>query len=156
MTSTPAPTAWSVLRRDLGRLARVSKAWIIIVGVIVTPSLYAWFNIVAFWDPYSNTQHVSVAIVNQDEGASSPLTGDIDVGGELVAQLEENDQLGWEFVSEDEAMDAVQSGRSYAAIVIPPGFSRDLVSIATGDFTRPALKYYVNEKANAIAPKITD
>ncbi|GAT74663.1 PIP family transporter [Microbacterium sp. HM58-2] len=150
------PGAWSVFRRDVGRLARVSKAWIIIVGVIVTPSLYAWFNIVAFWDPYSNTQHVSVAIVNQDEGATSELTGDIDVGGELVGQLKQNDQLGWEFVDEDEAMDAVRSGRSYAAIVIPADFSRDFLSITTGDFRRPALQYFVNEKANAIAPKITD
>ncbi|MBW1639779.1 YhgE/Pip domain-containing protein [Microbacterium resistens] len=150
------PNAWSVFRRDAGRLARQSKAWIIILGVIVTPSLYAWFNIVAFWDPYSNTQHVSVAIVNEDEGATSELTGDIDVGGELVAQLKENDQLGWEFVDEDEAMDAVRSGRSYAAIVIPADFSRDFVSITTGDFTRPELQYFVNEKANAIAPKITD
>ena len=104
------PNALSVFRRDLGRLARVSKAWIIIVGVIVTPSLYAWFNIVAFWDPYSHTQNVSVAIVNQDEGATSELTGDIDVGAELVGELEKNDQLGWEFVDEDEAMDAVRSG----------------------------------------------
>lgn len=148
--------AWSVFRRDIGRLARVSKAWIIIVGVIVTPSLYAWFNIVAFWDPYSNTQHVSVAIVNQDEGASSDLTGDIDVGGELVDQLTENDQLGWEFLDEDEAMDAVRSGRSYAAIIIPPDFSRDFISITSGEFQRPELTYFVNEKANAIAPKITD
>jgi len=147
---------WSIYRRDVGRIARVSKAWIIIVGVIVTPSLYAWFNIVAFWDPYSNTQHVSVAIVNQDEGATSDLTGDIDVGAELVDQLADNDQLGWEFVDEDEAMDAVRSGRSYAAIIIPPDFSRDFVSITTGDFRRPELTYYVNEKANAIAPKITD
>ena len=150
------PNAWSVFRRDLGRLARVSKAWIIIIGVIVTPSLYAWFNIVAFWDPYSNTQHVSVAIVNQDDGASSDLTGSIDVGGELVDQLKKNDQLGWEFLDDDEAMDAVRSGRSYAAIIIPPDFSRDFLSITTGDFIRPELKYYVNEKANAIAPKITD
>ncbi|WP_220465701.1 YhgE/Pip domain-containing protein [Microbacterium esteraromaticum] len=150
------PNAWSVYRRDLGRLARVSKAWIIIIGVIVTPSLYAWFNIVAFWDPYSNTQQVSVAIVDQDEGASSELTGRIDIGGELVGQLKQNDKLGWTFVDEDEAMDAVRSGSSYAAIIIPPDFSRDFLSITTGDFTRPELTYYVNEKANAIAPKITD
>ncbi|MUG03843.1 DUF3533 domain-containing protein, partial [Bacillus tequilensis] len=140
----------------MGRLARVSKAWIIIIGVIVTPSLYAWFNIVAFWDPYSNTQQVSVAIVNEDAGASSDLTGHIDVGGELVDQLKQNDKLGWTFVDEDEAMDAVRSGRSYAAIIIPPDFSRDFLSITTGEFTRPALEYFVNEKANAIAPKITD
>lgn len=151
-----SPTVWSVLRRDLGRLARVSKAWIIIIGVIVTPSLYAWFNIVAFWDPYANTEHVSVAIVNQDTGASSELTGDIDVGGELIAELKKNDQLGWQFIDEDEAMDAVRSGRSYAAIVIPPDFSSDFISITTGEFSQPELKYYVNEKANAIAPKITD
>ncbi|MGO2518779.1 MAG: YhgE/Pip family protein, partial [Microbacterium sp.] len=150
------PNAWSVFRRDVGRLARVSKAWIIIIGVIVTPSLYAWFNIVAFWDPYSNTQNVSVAIVNQDEGATSDLTGDINVGGELVSELKTNDQLGWEFVDEDEAMDAVKSGRSYAAIIIPEDFSRDFISITTGEFTRPVLQYFVNEKANAIAPKITD
>ncbi|KDA05177.1 membrane protein [Microbacterium sp. CH12i] len=148
--------AWSVFRRDIGRLARVSKAWIIIIGVIVTPSLYAWFNIVAFWDPYSNTQNVSVAIVNQDDGATSDLTGDIDVGGELVTELKKNDQLGWEFMNEDEAMDAVKSGRSYAAIVIPKDFSRDFISITSGEFTRPVLQYFVNEKANAIAPKITD
>jgi len=150
------PNAWSVYRRDLGRLARVSKAWIIIIGVIVTPSLYAWFNIVAFWDPYSNTQQVSVAIVNQDAGASSDLTGHIDVGRELVDQLKKNDKLGWEFVDEDDAMDAVRSGRSYAAIIIPPDFSHDFLSVTTGEFTRPELKYFVNEKANAIAPKITD
>lgn len=157
MSAAPiAPNAWSVYRRDLGRLARVSKAWIIIIGVIVTPSLYAWFNIVAFWDPYSNTQQVSVAIVDQDAGASSDLTGRIDVGGELVDQLKQNDQLGWTFVEEDEAMDAVRSGRAYAAIIIPPDFSENFLSITTGEFTRPELRYYVNEKANAIAPKITD
>ncbi|WP_105566805.1 YhgE/Pip domain-containing protein [Microbacterium halophytorum] len=150
------PNAWTVFRRDLGRLARVSKSWIIIIGVIVTPSLYAWFNIVAFWDPYSNTEQVSVAVVNQDEGAESDATGYIDVGGELVDQLEANDQLGWEFTGEDEAMAAVRGGDSYAAIIIPADFSRDFVSMTSGDFHQPALRYYVNEKANAIAPKITD
>lgn len=150
------PNAWGVFRRDLGRLARVSKAWIIIIGVIVTPSLYAWFNIVAFWDPYAHTQNVSVAIVNLDEGATSDLTGDIDVGAELVAELENNDELGWEFVDEHEAMDAVESGRSYAAIIIPEDFSSGFVSITTGEFEQPVIQYFVNEKANAIAPKITD
>jgi putative membrane protein len=150
------PGAWTVLRRDLGRLARVSKAWIIIIGVVITPSLYAWFNIVAFWDPYSNTQHVAVAVVNQDAGAASDLTGHIDVGGELVGELKKNHQLGWRFLDEKHAMDAVRSGDAYAAIVIPPDFSSDFLSLATGTFVQPGLKYYVNEKANAIAPKITD
>lgn len=150
------PTAWTVFRRDLGRLARVSKAWIIIIGVIVTPSLYAWFNIVAFWDPYANTQHVAVAVANQDTGATSDLTGHIDVGGELVGELKKNHELGWRFLDEKQAMDAVRSGDAYAAIVIPPDFSSDFLSLTTGTFVQPELKYYAGEKANAIAPKITD
>lgn len=56
----------------------------------------------------------------------------------------------------DEAMEAVRSGSSYAAIVMPPDFSRDLLTITTGDFVQPELEYYTNEKANAIAPKITE
>ncbi len=52
--------------------------------------------------------------------------------------------------------EGVQAGDYYAAIVIPENFSSSLVSILSGDLKRPKLDYYVNEKKNAIAPKITD
>lgn len=29
---------------------------IIVIGLTLIPSLYAWFNIEAFWDPYGNTK----------------------------------------------------------------------------------------------------
>jgi putative membrane protein len=149
--------ALRVLRRDLGRFARTPLVWAILGGIIVIPSLYAWVNIIAFWNPYSNasTQKVKVAIVNLDKGGSSKLTGRLNVGDQIVAQLKDNHQLGWQFVGEQEAMTAVKSGSNYAAIVIPPTFSRDLLTVATPDFVRPKLRYYVNEKANPIAPKIT-
>lgn len=148
--------SWRVFRRDLLRLFRIRKTWVIVIGVLITPALYAWFNINAFWDPYAGTGNIRVAVANLDEGATSEATGPIDVGAQVVEKLEDNDQLGWTFMDEDEAHEAVASGEVYAAIVIPPEFSRDLVSITTGEFTRPVLRYYVNEKANAIAPKITD
>lgn len=141
--------------RDLKRFARVPQAILILVGIIIIPSLYAWFNIIAFWDPYSDTKAVKVAVVNLDTGASSTLTGEVNVGNQVVAQLKQNDQLGWQFLDEEAAMHAVKSGEVYAAIVVPAKFSSDLLSVTTGDFTRPELEYYVNEKANAIAPKIT-
>ena len=50
----------------------------------------------------------------------------------------------------------MKSGTAYAAIVIPPTFSADLLTITTGDFVQPELDYYVNEKAGPVAPKITD
>ncbi len=149
--------ALSVLRRDLGRFARAPLVWAILGGIIIIPSLYAWVNIIAFWDPYSNenTQKVKVAVVNLDRGASSPLTGRLNVGDQVVAQLKDNRQLGWQFLGSEEAMTAVKSGSSYAAIVIPADFSKNLLSVTTPDFVRPKLQYYVNEKANPIAPKIT-
>ncbi|HCJ50075.1 MAG TPA: hypothetical protein DHW40_12230 [Microbacterium sp.] len=148
--------SWRIFRRDVTRLIRVRKAWIIVIGVLITPALYAWFNINAFWDPYANTESIRVAVANLDEGASSELTGALNVGDQVSAQLEENDQLGWVFMGEEEAAEAVRRGDVYAAIVIPADFSEDLLSITSGEFTQPALQYYVNEKASAIAPKITD
>lgn len=147
---------WQVFARDVGRIARVRKAWIIVIGVLITPSLYAWFNISAFWDPYSNTENISVAVANLDEGASSDLTGPVNIGDQVEEQLKGNDQLGWEFMGKDDALEAVHRGDAYAAIIIPEGFSEDLLSIMTGEFTQPALHYYVNEKSSAIAPKVTD
>lgn len=147
---------WRVFVRDLKRLVKVPLAMVIVGGALITPSLYAWFNISAFWDPFDNTKNLSIAVVNLDKGASSELTGDVNVGDQLVAQLEDNDDLGWQFLSESEAMDSIKGGESYAAFVVPETFTSDLLSLTTGDFTQPKLQYYVNEKLNGIAPEITD
>src|SRR5699024_2610044 len=109
--------AWRVFTRDARRLGRVRKAWIILIGLMFTPSLYAWVNIAAFWDPYSNTEAIDIAVVNLDEGASSSATGDINVGDRVVEQLRGNDQLGWHFPDEGRAMGEVRSGASHAAII---------------------------------------
>ena len=58
-------------------------------------------------------------------------------------------------MSEDEAVEGVRSGKYYAAIVIPDNFSESLLSVLSGKLNTPELEYYINEKANAIAPKIT-
>ena len=144
-----------IFRRDLLRLVRVPAAWIVIVGMAFVPALYAWFNIVGFWDPYSQTSHIRVAVANEDEGATKDQIGTVNVGAMLETQLKSNDQLGWHFVSADEARAEVERGDSYAAFVIPASFSRDLTGIVDGTYVKPNIQYYVNEKNNAVAPKIT-
>ncbi len=146
----------AIFRRDLLRLLHNPLAAIVVFGVCLMPSLYAWYTIAANWDPYQNTNAIKVAVANLDEGAESELTGKIDVGKDVVDELHEDHNLGWEFVSEDEAMDGVESGKYYAAIVIPKDFSADFLSVFSGKFTRPVLDYYVNEKLSAVVPKITD
>ena len=150
-------TIGKVYARDVRRLLRVPSAWIIVVGIIVTPSLYAWFNIVGFWDPYGNTGNLHVSVVNLDAGATSDLTGDLDVGAQVIDQLHENHELDWHFLDDEaSARASVERGESYAAIIIPADFSANLLSITSGDFQQPKFTYLVNEKANAVAPKVTD
>ena len=50
----------------------------------------------------------------------------------------------------------MESGKYYAAIVLPEDFSSRLIGTVTGKGDRPSITYYINEKLNAIAPKITD
>ena len=145
-----------VLKRDFARLFTVPAAWVIMFGMVFIPPLYSWYNIVGFWDPYGNTNGITVAVANNDTGTDNALIGKQNLGGQIVNQLKDNDQLGWTFVTEAEAMGQVESGKAYAAIVIPKDFSNDLAGVATGGKDKPTLQYYVNEKASAIAPKVTD
>ena len=116
---------------------------------------YAWFNIAANIDPYANTSAIQIAVANNDQDASTnDLT--INAGDQIMENLKENDQLGWVFTSEEKAVDGVRSGKYYAAIVIPEDFSDSLLSVLSGTLETPELNYYINEKVNAIAPKITD
>ncbi|OXN00686.1 YhgE/Pip domain-containing protein [Bifidobacterium vansinderenii] len=145
-----------LVKRDLLRLAKVPAAWVICVGLVVIPSLYAWVNIYGFWDPYGNTSKIQVAVANEDKGTTNDLLGKLNLGDQIVQAMKSNTQLGWHYVSREQALDEVRSGKSYAAFVIPKDFSKDLATLLSGDFQQPKLQYYVNEKANAVAPKITD
>lgn len=140
--------------RDLKRLMHSPAAALVMVGVCILPSLYAWFNIAANMDPYGSTQNVKVAIANCDTGSHTDSM-DLNAGATIVQNLKENHQLGWTFVDENKAKSGVRSGKYYAAIVIPKDFSESLLSILSGDLKQPQLDYYINEKKNAIAPKIT-
>lgn len=37
---------------------------------MIIPSLYAWFNIKALWDPYANTGELPIAVYSDDQTAS--------------------------------------------------------------------------------------
>ncbi len=148
--------AFQIFKRDILRLLKNPVALVITIGVCVIPSLYAWYNIVANWDPYGNTANIKVAVTNNDQGTSNEYVGELNAGDETVSKLKENDQLGWVFTDADAAVEGVKSGEYYAAIIIPDDFSTNLTSMLTGTFTQPQLEYYCNEKKNAIAPKVTD
>src|SRR5699024_8153170 len=146
---------FSIYGKDMKNIATNWVVAVLIGGLVILPSLYAWFNIKASWDPYGQTDQIPIGIVNEDEGAE--VRGeDIDVGEMLVESLEDNDSMNWQFVSKDKAMDEVKNGNYFAVIVIPSDFSEQLGSVLSDKPEKADMEYYVNQKINAIAPKITD
>lgn len=145
---------WRIYKTDLRNVAKHWAAIVIVVGLMILPSLYAWFNIKASWDPYGNTKEVPIAVSNQDAGSN--LRGkDINIGNEIVDSLKKNKNLGWKFVDEKQAIYGVERGDYYASITIPKDFSEKIATVLDENPQKPELDYYVNEKVNAIAPKIT-
>lgn len=144
-----------IFKSDIKEIFRNPAVLIIVIGLTIVPSLYAWFNIKAFWDPYGSTKYLKVAVVNQDEGTNFK-DQELKLGDKVVDNLKENDKLDWKFVDYKKAQKGLRTGEYYAIIRIPKDFSKDLVSLTKKDVKRATIDYTVNEKLNAIAPKITD
>ncbi|PEY42305.1 phage infection protein [Bacillus cereus] len=145
---------WRIYTTDLRNVAKHWAAIVIVLGLMILPSLYAWFNIKASWDPYGNTKDVPIAVSNQDAGSN--LRGkDINIGNEIIDSLKKNKNMGWKFVDEKQAIYGVEHGDYYASITIPKDFSEKIATVISDNPQKPELDYFVNEKVNAIAPKIT-
>lgn len=141
---------------DWKRIFKNPVATLLIIAIMIIPSLYAWFNIKALWDPYGNTEELPIAVYSADKPAEFEGQ-EVAIGKEVLKSLHENKDLGWQFVdSKKELEDGVRSGEYYAGIYLPENFSEDLLSFTSGDIKKPEIEYTVNEKINAIAPKITD
>lgn len=147
-----------IIESDIKRLRTNVVAIVVLIGLTVIPSLYAWFNILSNWDPYEAdaTSRIKVAIATEDLGVE--IEGvKLNMGDNIAQALHENNTIGWVFTDKaSEAVKGVESGEYYAALVIPENFSNDMISFITGDLNHPKLEYYCNQKKNAIAPKITD
>lgn len=148
---------FQIFYKDICSIRKNVIAWIVILGITIVPSLYAWFNIAASWDPYGNTGNLKVAIASQDEGYTSELLPiKLNLGEQILSQLHENKQLDWIFTDAKDAKKGVRSGHYYAALIIPKEFSQNMMSLFASERKHPEITYYINEKENAIAPKITD
>lgn len=145
---------WHVYKTDWLHILKVPTGIFLIVAIILLPGVYDWVNVKSVWDPYSNTQGIKIAVTTEDEGATVAGTN-VNIGDELVSSLKHNEKLGWTFVDRAEASRGVQTGEYYASLLIPGDFSSKITGIVDGKLERPEVIYTVNEKVNAIAPKIT-
>lgn len=148
---------FELFKLDWTRIYKNKLTFVLIIALMAIPSLYAWFNIGALWDPYSNTGDIKIAVYSDDKTVDV-MDKDVNIGDEIIGNLKDNDSLGWQFVDSKEALDkGVKSGKYYAGVYLPSDFSDNLVSFVTkGEIKHPEIVYSVNQKINAIAPKISD
>lgn len=146
---------FKIYKRDIVTIATNWAALTMIVVLMIVPSLYSLINIKASWDPYGNTAGIKVAIINEDKGAVFKEQ-DINLGKELVEKLQDNDKMGWTFVDKETGEKGLLQEKYYATIEIPEDFSESVTTLVGKNVSKPKLKYTVNEKKNAIAPKMTD
>lgn len=148
---------WKIFTGDLKKLVKQPFALVIIIGLCVIPSLYAWFNIFANWDPYANTGGIPVAVVSLDKDYTRKDGSVVNMGESVLESLHSSTSVKWIFLdTEEEAREGVEAGKYYAAIVITDKFTYSMYNVFSDDFENPSLIYYQNQKSNAIATKITD
>ena len=139
-----------------------NKILLISMAVIsFIPILYSGFFLGSIWDPYGQTKNLPVAFVNEDKGAS--LNGkSLNVGESVEKKLKDNHDLGWEFVSKQQADEGVNSGHFYAVVTIPSDFSQKAASITESEpqqavinfTTTPAKNYIGSLVSNQAAAKV--
>ncbi len=146
-----------IMLRDLKSISTNVVALVIIMGLCVIPSLYAWFNIHSNWDPYSEdaTSNLKIAVFSKDEGVKI-RNFSLVVGDSVVNALHENRTIGWVFPEDERtAINGVYSGDFYAAMIIPENFTKSITQMIDGNLDGGRILYYENDKKNAIATKIT-
>lgn len=148
---------WQLFVNDMKRIFGNLVTGLIILGLVLLPSVFSWYNVLACCDVFHNTGNLKVAVVNNDEGYQSDLVPlKVNMGEQVSTSLLANNQMDWILTDEDDAMDGAKSGKYYAAVVIPESFSKDMMTFYSDESSHADLIYYSNDKKNVVAPKLTD
>ncbi len=130
------------------RFIRVS-----VIAIIIVPLLYSLLYLDAFWDPYARIQDMTIAVVNEDGGAL--LDGEqVNYGEDIVENLKGNEEVGWDFTSNEKANEGLEKQGYYAKFVIPEDFSKSVVAAKEGKPQVADLQFICNEKKNFLAAQI--
>ena len=142
---------------DMKHLLRNFFVLVIILGVSVLPALYAWLNIYSNWDPYGNTQNLTLAAVSLDRDYITEDQKTENTGDKILENLKANKKIHWAFPqSKEAAIEGVRSGKYYGALIVPKDFTYSMYHVFTKNVDRPSITFYQNQKKNPVANKITD
>lgn len=150
-------TILRIFKHDIKQIFSNVVTVIIVLGLVLLPSIFSWYNVLACWDVFNNTDNLKVAVANSDEGYQSDLVPlKINLGDQAQNALLEDKEMEWVFTSEEDAIEGARSGEYYAAVVIPQSFSKDMMTFYSPEVEHASILYYTNEKKNVVAPKLTE
>ena len=157
-SKTKLSNIFSVFRSDVRHLSRSVVAVVCVFCLALVPCLYAWFNIISNWDPYTpdSTKNLKIAVASEDAGTTF-LGIDFNIGDVIIERLHGNDQIDWQFPEDADAlMEGLNSSDYYAGIIVPADFSDNVLGFTDGTFEDAKIIYYDNQKMNAVASRVTD
>ena len=125
------------------------------IALSIIPILYGGFFLGSVWDPYGSTEHLPVAVVNEDQGAV--LNGNfVQIGQQTVDNLKHNHSMKWEFVSADEATKGLNDGAYYMCITIPRDFSAKAATVTTSSPQQSVVEYTTTPSRNFVGSVISN
>ncbi|MHA7239673.1 YhgE/Pip family protein [Arthrobacter sp. TMS1-12-1] len=156
---------FSLLRTELSRFRITLKARAALLVIAVIPALYGGLYLAANWDPTGNLEHLTAAVVNEDQPATAAgpdgSASTISAGADLTDTLTSSDDAGftWVEVGREDADRGLDDGTYAASLDIPAEFSSTLASVGgdepaqamLGITTNDADSYIVGQVGNTVA-----
>lgn len=120
--------------------------YVIFAVVLLVPTIYSFFYLLAYWDPYGRANKVPVVIVNEDVGP---------FGKSITESLLDEKPLDVTEKTLAEAEEGLKDQDYYAILHFPQNFSANLASAAVSN-TPATLLFSPNQKANFLAYQIVN
>jgi YhgE/Pip-like protein len=146
-----------------GRLLRVRALWAacLIVASLVVAAMTALY-IASAVNPLAHLSGLPVAVVNQDRGAAVG-TQRLEIGRAIQAGLlaapAVSGRLHLEVLTLPQAEQAMDRDGLYATLVIPPGLTDNLLTVAglrraTAASTAPQVEIFINQRAGTVGTSL--
>lgn len=137
---------------------KIRKNKLLLLSFIVIcfiPMMYASFFLKSMWDPYGMTQHLPIAVVNEDK--SVDFEGQtLSVGKQVVDQLKENTTLEWHFVNAEDAKKGLENKEYYMVITLPENFSANAATVLSDNPEKMNIEYETNGSLNYLGEVISE
>lgn len=143
-----------MLKEEWKKISSNKMLMISSIVILFIPILYAAFFLKSNWDPYGNTDKLSVAVVNEDVAVDYEGKK-LDVGNEMVENLKTNDALDWHFVSPSEAKKGLKDRKYYMVMTVPRNFSENAATLMDDHPKEMNITYETNGSLNFIGEVIS-